>query len=285
MLADVLISNVYSHFIAKNAALFKDKIVLDVGCRSGLLSILAVESGAVKVFAVGNMQSAKHVTQLLADGEKAEIFEPLTGSLSQIRLPSGLRKVDIIVSEWMGNALFADSLFCDVIYARDKWLIKGGWIIPNIAQLYIVGIGSQLSCPKPLTSTPVDAYVEPESVLTQKFLLKNFNLNTANEILEYFQVDFKLRALRKDKLCACLLYFEIGCTDAKGSLQKLFSIAPEAPRTHLQPTLLFLQQVDDVADQELVAGRFFLALTEFSPRGVEFGLDIVRRPKTDVVLK
>lgn len=76
--------------------------MLDVGCRSGLLSILAVEAGAVKVFAIGNMQSAKRVAKVLENGEKAEIFEPLTGCLTQVVLPCGLRKVDIIVSEWMG---------------------------------------------------------------------------------------------------------------------------------------------------------------------------------------
>ncbi|TDG38101.1 hypothetical protein AWZ03_015471, partial [Drosophila navojoa] len=57
MLSDVLVSNVYNQFFQQNQILFKDKIVLDVGCRSGLLSILAVEAGAVKVFAIGNMQS------------------------------------------------------------------------------------------------------------------------------------------------------------------------------------------------------------------------------------
>lgn len=78
------------------------QIVMDVGCRSGLLSHLAVEAGAIKVFAVGNMKSARNVAKTLAHGEKAEVFEPLAGSISQIKLPCGLKKVDIIVSEWMG---------------------------------------------------------------------------------------------------------------------------------------------------------------------------------------
>lgn len=80
----------------------RPQIVMDVGCRSGLLSHLAVEAGAIKVFAVGNMQSASNVAKVLEHGEKAEVFEPLTGSINQIKLPCGLKKVDIIVSEWMG---------------------------------------------------------------------------------------------------------------------------------------------------------------------------------------
>lgn len=123
MLSDVLVSNAYNQFITQNSILFKDKvrftslcgdftfsiarslrpqIVMDVGCRSGLLSHLAVEAGAIKVFAVGNMQSASNVAKLLEHGEKAEVFEPLSGSITQIKLPCGLKKVDIIVSEWMG---------------------------------------------------------------------------------------------------------------------------------------------------------------------------------------
>ena len=37
-------------------------------------------------------------------------------------------KVDIIVSEWMGYFLFYESMLDCVIYARDKWLVKGGLV-------------------------------------------------------------------------------------------------------------------------------------------------------------
>jgi hypothetical protein len=47
--------------------------------------------------------------------------------------------VDIIVSEWMGYYLLYESMFDSVIYARDRFLSKGGFLFPNIASLYIAG--------------------------------------------------------------------------------------------------------------------------------------------------
>ena len=35
-------------------------------------------------------------------------------------------EVDVIVSEWMGYCLFYESMLDTVIFARDKWLVRGG---------------------------------------------------------------------------------------------------------------------------------------------------------------
>ena len=44
--------------------------------------------------------------------------------MEEVQLP--VSEVDVIVSEWMGYCLFYESMLDTVIFARDKWLVRGG---------------------------------------------------------------------------------------------------------------------------------------------------------------
>jgi protein arginine N-methyltransferase 1 len=69
-----------------------------------------------------------------------KIITLIRGRLEEITLPDGLTHVDIIISEWMGYFLLYESMLDTVLYARDKWLAKGGCIFPDVATIYIAGI-------------------------------------------------------------------------------------------------------------------------------------------------
>ena len=64
----------------------------------------------------------------------------IRGKMEEIELPDGIEKVDIIVSEWMGYCLLYETMLPSVIYARDKYLNKGGMIFPDKCDLYITAI-------------------------------------------------------------------------------------------------------------------------------------------------
>jgi hypothetical protein len=49
-------------------------------------------------------------------------------------------QVDIIISEWMGYALYYESMLPTVLKARDRWLNKGGIILPDRCELRVAGI-------------------------------------------------------------------------------------------------------------------------------------------------
>jgi protein arginine N-methyltransferase 3 len=52
MLTDTVRTSTYATFIVSNPSLFRDAVVMDVGCGTGILSLFAARAGAKKVFAV-----------------------------------------------------------------------------------------------------------------------------------------------------------------------------------------------------------------------------------------
>jgi protein arginine N-methyltransferase 1 len=58
--------------------------------------------------------------------------------MEEIELP--VKEVDIIISEWMGYFLLYESMLDSVLFARDKYLKKGGKMLPDKAQIYIAAI-------------------------------------------------------------------------------------------------------------------------------------------------
>lgn len=54
MLKDTVRTDSYRDFIYDNKGLFKDKVVLDVGCGTGILSMFCAKAGAKMVIAVDN---------------------------------------------------------------------------------------------------------------------------------------------------------------------------------------------------------------------------------------
>lgn len=57
MLKDSVRTGSYRNAIVNNPHLFKDKLVLDVGCGTGILSMFAAKAGAKHVVGVSAMRS------------------------------------------------------------------------------------------------------------------------------------------------------------------------------------------------------------------------------------
>ena len=62
----------YKNAILENKHLFKGKVVLDIGCGTGILSIFSAQAGAKHVYGIDNSHIARHV--LFLNGAIIKVF-------------------------------------------------------------------------------------------------------------------------------------------------------------------------------------------------------------------
>lgn len=137
MLRDTERTLAYRTAILRNSHLFRDKIVLDVGCGTGILSLFAAAAGAKKVFAVDLASITNQAKVIVKENGYGDVIEVINGKVEELELP--VKEVDIIISEWMGYCLIYESMMDTVLHARDKWLRKDGkgMLFPDKAKMYL----------------------------------------------------------------------------------------------------------------------------------------------------
>merc|ERR1712110_826332 len=138
MLKDEVRTLTYRNSMYHNKHLFKDKIVLDVGCGTGILSMFAAKAGAKQVYGVDMSGIVVQAQKIVSTNGLADKVTVIRGKIEDITLP--VEKVDVIISEWMGYCLFYESMLDSVLYARDKWLAPTGLMFPDKATLYVCAI-------------------------------------------------------------------------------------------------------------------------------------------------
>ena len=128
----------YRDAILNNKSLFAGKVVLDVGCGTGILSMFAAQAGAAKVIGIDCSDMGVTAQRIVKDNGFGDIISIIRGKVELVKLP--VDHVDIIISEWMGYNLLYESMLDTVLFARDKWLAPGGLLFPDQATMFLVRI-------------------------------------------------------------------------------------------------------------------------------------------------
>ncbi|XP_021571479.1 protein arginine N-methyltransferase 2 isoform X3 [Carlito syrichta] len=103
MLADQPRTTKYHSVILQNKESLKDKVILDVGCGTGIISLFCAHYAQPKVvYAVEASEMAQHTGQLVLQNGFADTITVFQQKVEDVVLPE---KVDVLVSEWMGTCL------------------------------------------------------------------------------------------------------------------------------------------------------------------------------------
>lgn len=157
MLKDTPRTASYRDFIYDNKSLFADKLVLDVGCGTGILSMFSARAGARHVVAADNSDIINRAREIISAnglGSKITCARGKVEDMASLPLPPASHapkdpdthvadagKVDILVSEWMGYILLYEAMLDSVISARDRFLDPThGLMVPSHCTLHIAPV-------------------------------------------------------------------------------------------------------------------------------------------------
>ncbi|TGO61778.1 hypothetical protein BOTNAR_0123g00030 [Botryotinia narcissicola] len=283
MLKDEVRTRSYMNAIVQNKHLFKDKIVLDVGCGTSILSMFAVKAGAKHVIGVDMSTIIEKAREIVEVNGMSDKITLLQGKMEEVVLP--YPKVDIIISEWMGYFLLYESMLDTVLYARDKYLAPNGLIFPDKATIFMAGIedgeykdekigfwdnvyGFDYSPLKATALTePLVDTVEIKAVVTDPTAVLTLDLYTCTKEDLAFSSPFKLDVRRNDFVHALIALFDIDFTACHKPIR--FSIGPHTKYTHCKQTFFYLREVLTVEQGEQIVGRLDNKPNEKNPRDLD----------------
>ncbi|CAL1374926.1 unnamed protein product [Linum trigynum] len=137
MIKDRVRTDTYRSAILQHQRHIEGKVVMDVGCGTGILAIFCAQAGAKRVYAVDASDIAVQANEVVKANNLSDRIIVLHGRVEDVEIDE---EVDVIVSEWMGYMLLYESMLGSVITARDRWLKPGGLILPSHATLYMAPI-------------------------------------------------------------------------------------------------------------------------------------------------
>ncbi|KAH8920164.1 putative HMT1-hnRNP arginine N-methyltransferase [Atractiella rhizophila] len=278
MLKDEVRTLSYRNSMWHNKHLFKDKVVLDVGCGTGILCMFAAKAGAKKVIGIDMSNIIDQAEKIVAANGFSDTITLIKGKMEEITLP-----VDKVTS------LLYESMLDTVIYARDKYLRPGGLMFPDQASLYLAAIedqeykeekigfwddvyGFDYSCIKEIAlREPLVDTVDIKAVVTDPCRVLQLNLLTVQKSDLAFKVPFRIKATRSDYIHAFLGWFDVSFNAAHKPLS--FSTGPHAKYTHWKQTVFYLGDMVTVDAGDILSGTLDVKPNERNPRDLDIELD------------
>ncbi|CAN1254902.1 Probable protein arginine N-methyltransferase 6 [Linum perenne] len=229
MIKDRIRTDTYRSAILQHQSQIEGKVVLDVGCGTGILAIFCAQAGAKRVYAVDASDIAVQAREVVKANHLSDRITVLHGRVEDVEINE---EVDVIVSEWMGYMLLYESMLGSVITARDRWLKRGGLILPSHATLYMAPIthpdrytesidfwrnvyGIDMSAMLPLAKQcafeePSVETISGENVLTWPHVVKHVDCYTLQiHELESVTTRFKFESMMRAPFHGFAFWFDV----------------------------------------------------------------------------
>ncbi len=274
MLRDRVRTEAYRDAMYKNKDRFRGKIVLDIGCGTGILSMFAARAGAKAVIGIDASDMIDKARDIVKANGLSDRVTLIKSRVEDAKLPSGISKVDVIISEWMGYFLLFESMLPTVLFARERWLAEGGSVYPDKATMYVSGAdcvahrernidywkdvyGFDMSCLVRETDRFADCTIEivdKKSVVTSTAELAGFDIMKVKVAQLDFDRAFTLSAARDGALERFVVHFDTDFADKLKNLVKL-DTGFKGPPTHWAQTVFNLAKPLLLKQGDVIRGK------------------------------
>lgn len=302
MLQDRVRTQAYQDAILNNRHMFEGKVVMDIGCGTGILSLFAAKAGAKKVIAIDASDMYKEATQIVAQNGYADVITVVHGKVEDLigknreKLPlQDGEQVDVVISEWMGYALFFETMLPSVMLVRDTLMDKThGTMWPNRSVLFLEGAkdsrldywsnvyGFDMSVMKnrvnkELLNEASVEIVQDENIITNRDEIVVHDLNICQDKDLDFEVSFELKKKlefqsNEETIDKLVISFDI-YFDRKESSVTTFSTGCQTEPTHWKQTSLWFNSIDGVPtlkNNEVLRGLLSMQRNSTNPRDIDF---------------
>ena len=304
MIKDKIRTDAYRDFIYDNKSIFQGKVVLDVGCGTGILSMFCAKAGAKLVLAVDNSDIINKARENVFRNDLQDKVTCIRGKIEDVSLP--VPQVDIIVSEWMGYCLLYESMLDSVIQARDKYLAPDGLMVPSHATLRIAPLAdseliashvdfwrdvygfNMTSMLEKIHDEALTRVVDAQELAAESSTFYELDLHTVTvkdlEFCQPFEVTWKEGFQRLEGF---VIWFDIFFMRARTdppprdfdvtTAQKrgivAFSTGPQSQATHWQQGVLMIQDQQDVKADDVITGHVAYRKKEGQERSIDVDVD------------
>ncbi|XP_040056724.1 protein arginine N-methyltransferase 2 [Gasterosteus aculeatus] len=281
MLSDKSRTEAYRQVILSNSASLRNKVVMDLGCGTGIISLFCAQlAEPSEVYAVEASSMAEYTRQLVKQNGCEELVTVLQGRAEEIELPE---QVDVLVSEWMGNCLLFEFMVESVLLARDRWLKEGGVMWPSSAALSLVPCqadsyyaetmafweqpyGLDFTPLQPLaqqeffTKPKFSHVIEPEDCLTAPCDVLQLDMYTLQvKDLEEIKGHFHFRVERSGVFHGFSAWFKVQFESLqRGGAPVELNTGPNSEPTHWKQTLFMLDRPVSVHAEDAISGSISL---------------------------
>ncbi|KAM7396403.1 hypothetical protein PAMP_019446 [Pampus punctatissimus] len=292
MLKDEVRTLTYRNSMYHNKHVFKDKIVLDVGSGTGILSMFAAKAGAKHVYGESHLSDfpARSLYKgpglalpfLRSRAPRVNSFKSRLFDCDQMDLllreklctppmnrVSGMVEHSVHTDLKIYTLRHPDAIECSSISEYSERIIKSNHLDSGWENVY----GFDMTCIRNVAmNEPLVDVVDSKQVVTNSCLVKEVDIYTVKTEDLSFTSAFCLQIQRNDYIHALVTYFNIEFT--KCHKKTGFSTAPDAPYTHWKQTVFYLEDYLTVRRGEEITGSIAMKPNEKNIRDLDFTFEL-----------